>query len=342
MPLIRAATSISGRMGGLRTLFRTDVRVSPMNSAHPVYTRTENLSVFSSSLLVALVFLVAFSAIGEVRDSCAIISCVRATSEAQTSDDLTPVEPKKWRGRYVSPSERRATPSQRLRRRHERTPDPYAPGSNPDWARLEVIDSEGRPAFFDQNVMVASSTVRYADRDRLLGMDIMIVRKIHPQPLMLINKKAYAVTLKEGGWRRSVNVFVNVGTREYERDWFNAMPGQIVTISDNFGYPDGAYLSETLRVERATFGKVQTTVIGNDRELTHKVAYEGRLRLRETWPSFLYRQWQRVLENSFLIVATALVTGGVTISFSMIHTCLQRRNSVIRTANSRRKSRNRR
>ena len=264
--------------------------------------------------------------------STVILFATASTAEAETGDNLTPVEPKRWRGRYVSPSERRANPAQRLRRRHERTPDAFEPGVHPAWARLEVIDSEGRP-MFDPRVMDVSSTVRYADRDQLLGMNISIIREMHPQPIMTVNTKVYAVTLKEAGWRRSVNVFVDVGVREYEREWFDAMKGRIVTIVDGIGYPDNTSMSETLRVKLAEFGTVQKIVFGNDGKSTSNLTFEGRLTLRETWSSFLGRQLHLVLENSFVILATAIATGVVTILLSVFHTRLRcpSRSSIHRT-----------
>ena len=181
---------------------------------------------------------------------------------------------------------------------------------------------------FNPKTMAASSTVRYAHRDRLLGMGIAIWRGMHPQPIMTVNTKAYSVTLKEGGWRRAVNVYVNVGAREYEKEWFDAMAGQMVTISDETGYPDGASISEQLRVEQTAFNPVQTMVIADDGKQTSQLTYEGRLTLLETLPSFLFRQLQLVLENSFLILATALATGVVTILLSILHTRLNLPSAV--------------
>ena len=211
----------------------------------------------------------------------------------------------------MSPAERRANPAQRARGRPERRRDPFAPDNNPElWARLVVVDSHGRE-MFEPKSMEASFSLRYAHRDPLVGMDITIWRKMHPQPVMTVNNKIYPVTLKEGGWRRVAEVTADVGQREFEREWFTALEDQTAILSDLPGYPEGAGASETLRVERASFGRFQRIVVVDDNSTVSRAGYEGRLTLRETIPSFLGRQLAIVLENSFVIAATALAAGGV-------------------------------
>ena len=69
--------------------------------------------------------------------------------------------------------------------------------------------------------------------------------------------------------------------------------------------------SETFRVEEASFGTFQHIEVADDGSTASRRGYESRLTLRETIPSFLGRQLRTVLENSFVIAATALAAGGV-------------------------------
>ncbi len=239
-------------------------------------------------------------------------------------DSVSAVEPRRWRGRYVSPAERQATPAQRLRNRHKQRPDLLAPDVNPEmWARLVVVDAQGRP-MFEPNGMAASSAVRYADRDRILGMEVEILRGFHPLPVMTVNLKAYPVTLYEQGWRKTATVYADVGARKHEQEWFDALQGRVATISHIPGSSENIGPSITLRIGAASFGTVQKIVVGDDGPPTPHVAYEGRLELRETWSSFLSRQTNAVLESSFLIVATGLASGVAMLLLTILHGRLKR------------------
>ena len=206
------------------------------------------------------------------------VSRTTASSETEpaTQNDLPVVEPKAWRGEYVSPSERQGNSAQRRRNRQERDPDPYAPDNNPElWARLVVVDDKGRPMFPPQ-ALHDSMKVRYADRDPMLDLGIDIWNGMHPQPIMTVNRKVYPVTLEENGWRTFAVVYANVDQREYEKEWFDALQGQTVTLYREPGYPVGVSNYETLEVEKATFGKVQTMVVQENGNIAYSMDYEGR------------------------------------------------------------------
>ena len=195
---------------------------------------------------------------------------------------------------------------------------------------------------FEPRSMEASFSLRYAHRDPLVGMDITIWREMHPQPVMTVNNKIYPVTLKEGGWRRAVEVIADVGHRDFEKEWFAALEGRIAILSDLPGYPEGAGASETLRIEEASFGTFQRIVVADDGSTSSRAGYEGRLTLRETIPSFLGRQLMIVLENSFVIAATALAAGGVGWLVAVVRDRQKRPVHEHRTQRARRKSTKRR
>ena len=174
-----------------------------------------------------------------------------------------------------------------------------------------MVDRQGRE-MFHPHVMQASFGLRYSERDRRLGMNIAIRRGFHPQPIMTINEKVYPVTLEERGWRNAVRVYADVGAREFERDWFDALNGRIVTLSGRHAAnPQRPAEVQTLRVQNASFGTYQRDVVADDGSTASHAGYEGRLVLRETIGSLVRRQLMLVVEDSFVIAATALAAGVV-------------------------------
>ena len=178
---------------------------------------------------------------------------------------------------------------------------------------------------FEPAGLASSELLRYGDRNRVLGMDVDIWRNLHPLPVMTVNEKAYAVTLREEGWRKTVNVYADVGARQYEKEWFDALQGRVVTLANFPGSLEGVSEAVTLRIKKTAFGRVHKIVVGDNGRTDSHTAHEGRLELRETWPSFVSRQMVAVLENSFLIVATAFATGLVTLLLTLLHGRLTRR-----------------
>ena len=209
------------------------------------------------------------------------------------------VEPGRYRGAYVPPDE------------VGDGPDPYAPGpDSPYWVRLEMTDSHGRRTFPPRVVKVAAE-LRYENRNPGIGLDLHVDLEMGPQPFMTVNEKIYPVESRFSGWRLVGNVTANVGLRDFESAWFAAFADQSAVVSGLPTTPAGTVESAKFRVEDASFGPFQTTVVLDDGRTVSRGGYAGRLKLRETFGSFLARQWSRVLRESFLLVYGAVVAGGV-------------------------------
>ena len=221
-----------------------------------------------------------------------------AIDPAANSDSPSVLEPRRYRGPYVPPLGQGGGY------------DPFAPGpDSPYWTRLEMTNSEGRKTIHPRLVEVASQ-LRYEQRNRALGLDLHIDLDMHPHPFMTVNEKIYPVKFDLSGWWLVVHVTADVGAREFENAWFAAFAHQKALVS---GLPPSTAVPGTsaeFRVDDATFGLFQKTVVHDDGRTTSRAGYAGRLTLRETVGSFVDRQWGLALQQSF-VVAYGLLIGGV-------------------------------
>ena len=229
------------------------------------------------------------------------ISGAHATNPAASSDSPSVVEPGRYRGPYVPPAGR------------EGEPDPFAPGpDSPYWIRLEMTDPEGRKTFHPRLVEVASQ-LRYEHRNRAIGLELQIDLDMHPQPFLTVNEKIYPVEVNLSGWRLVAHVTADVGERKFEDAWFAAFVQQIALVS---GLPPSMAASGTpveFLVTDVAFGPLQKTVVHDDGRTISHAGYGGRLTLRETFDSFVSRQWAVAVQQSFLLAYGALITGVLSI-----------------------------
>ena len=244
------------------------------------------------------------------------------------ADPPSVLEPRRYRGRYVPPAG------------HREGPDPFAPGPNsPYWQRIEMFDSEGQPTFDPRLVKVASQ-LRYEDRNPALGLDLLIRLDMGPQPFMTVNEKIYPVRVDPGGWWKVLRVTAEVGSRQFESDWFAAFAGQTAVVSGFTSSSAVPGFSARFRVKESTFGPSQITVVHDDGRTTSRAGYSGWLTLRETFGSFVDRQWDLARRQSFPLVYGAVIAtiGTLTIGWLRLH----RRPSVPVPRHSSRRVRKRR
>ena len=214
---------------------------------------------------------------------------ISAADTTESSAEPSVVEPRRYRGPYVPPTEDGAGP------------DPFAPGpDSPYWVRLEMTDTQGRKTFPPRVVEVAAQ-LRYENRNPDVGLDLHVDLEMQPQPSMTVNEKIYLVEFSFSGWRLVARVTADVGLREFESAWFAAFADQTAVVS---GLPATSAVtgdSAEFRVEEASFGPSQTTVVLDDGRTTSRVGYAGWLTLRETFGSFVAREWSLVLQESLFI-----------------------------------------
>ena len=230
-----------------------------------------------------------------------VLAGANATDPAASSDSPSVVEPSRYRGPYLPPAGR------------EGQPDPFTPGpDSPYWVRLEMTDPEGRKTF-DPRLVEVAAQLRYKHRNRAIGPDLQIDLDMHPQPFMTVNEKIYPVEVDFSGWWLRAHVSADVGTRKFEDAWFAAFAQQTALVS---GLPQSMAASGTsaeFRVKDVAFGPLQKTVVHDDGRTTSQAGYGGLLMLRETFESFVSRQWGLAVQQSFLLVYGALIGGAATL-----------------------------
>ena len=127
---------------------------------------------------------------------------------------------------------------------------------------------------------------------------------------MMVERKIYEIqNLSVGGWRRRGLIGVEMdGWRAHEADWFDAMRGVKLRIS-NPGRP-GPHNEETeYSVSDSSFERKIVTVIDHARTTTEHRLLEGTLNITETWKSAWRRQGAEVLNLGFKLLFAPLLVG---------------------------------
>ena len=130
---------------------------------------------------------------------------------------------------------------------------------------------------------------------------------------MLVERKIYEVhRISVRGWRRSGQLVVEMeGWRQHEADWFKAMQGASLEISDP-DFPGAQGQIANYIVSATTFQRKLLTVRGDNGSTEHSI-FEGRLDITETWRSIWRKQAAEVInmgfKNFLLPVISALLSG---------------------------------
>ncbi len=101
------------------------------------------------------------------------------------------------------------------------------------WVAIEHRDADGNP-MLPKEMMASTYRRLYSEVPPDAEMRILVLQGYKPKPLMLVERKIYEIhRLSIQGWRRRGKITVEVdGWRHHEADWFNAMRGVRLEISD--------------------------------------------------------------------------------------------------------------
>ena len=187
------------------------------------------------------------------------------------------------------------------------------------WVTIEHRDADGNPTF-PRHLLQSTYRRRYDEVPPGTELEAHVLAGYKPKPLMMVERKIYEIQkLSIGGWRRRGLIGVEVeGWRNHEADWFNAMQGVKLRISDP-GRP-GPHNEETeYHVSNSSFDRKIVTVIDQSGATTEDQLFEGTLNITETWKSAWRRQGADVLNLGIkLLLVPLLVALGAGIALLWI------------------------
>ena len=175
------------------------------------------------------------------------------------------------------------------------------------WVAVEHRDAAGNPTF-PKDLIAGTYRRQYGEVPQGTEIKVYVLAGYKP-PLMLVERKIFEIQrLSVRGWRRSGQIAVEVdGWRHHEADWFNAMRGVQVRISDPGRRGPHNEESDYL-TSKSSFGRKIVKMVDEKGSNIEVRLYEGTLDLRETWKSAWRRHATDVLSwgvKSFVIPLSA-------------------------------------
>ena len=175
------------------------------------------------------------------------------------------------------------------------------------WVAVEHRDADGNPTL-SRTLIGSTYRRRYDEVPPNTEIKVHVLAGYKPKPLMMVERKIYEVhRLSVRGWRRSGQIAVEVeGWRHYEADWFNAMRGARLQISDP-GLPGPHNDESEYVVSKASFDRKIVESVDARGTGTEARLHEGTLDITETWKSAWRRQSAEVLNMGFKLPSPAVV-----------------------------------
>ena len=181
------------------------------------------------------------------------------------------------------------------------------------WVTVEHRDADGNLTL-PKETIASTYPRRYEDVPHGTEIKVLVLAGYKPKALIMVERKIYEIhRLSVQGWRRSGQIAVELdGWRHHEADWFNAMRGVRLEISDP-GLPGPHNEKSDYIVSESSFDRKIVKLVGENDSKTEVQIYEGTLDITETWKSAWRRQAAEVLDMGFkyllLPVLSALVAG---------------------------------
>ena len=175
-----------------------------------------------------------------------------------------------------------------------------------EWVAVEHRDSDGNPTL-PRKLIASTYLRRYGDVPPGTEIKVHVLAGYKPTPLLMVERKIYEVhRLSIRGWRRSGQIALEVEDwRRYEVEWFNAMRGAKLVISDP-GLPGPHNEDSEYVISASSFGRKivkSPDEQGNQAEVR---LHEGTLDITETWVSAWRRQRAEVLNMGLKLLLLPL------------------------------------
>lgn len=182
-----------------------------------------------------------------------------------------------------------------------------------EWIAIEHRDADGNPTL-PKELIASTFHRRYEDVPEGTEIRILVLAGYKPNALMMVERKIYEIhRLSVRGWRRSGQIAVEMdGWRQHEADWFNAMRGVPLEVSD--GLPDPHNEKSHYIVSESFFKRKIVESVDARGSKTKLQMCEGTLNITETMRSAWQRQAAQVLDMGFkllLLPVLAAVFGGL-------------------------------
>ena len=206
-------------------------------------------------------------------------------------------------------AQRRKPPGDRQVQTGADDPDAGPEGQKPQygWVAVEHRDADGNQTL-PRNLLESTYPRRYEEVPPGTKLEAHVLAGYKPKALMMVERKIYEIqSLSIGGWRRRGLIGVEVdGWRGHEADWFNAMEGVKLEISDP-GRPGPHNKKTQYRVADSSFDRKIVTVIDQAGTTTEHRLFEGTLSIAETWKSAWRRHGADVLNLGFKVLFAPLL-----------------------------------
>ena len=179
------------------------------------------------------------------------------------------------------------------------------------WVTVEHRDSDGDPTF-PKDLIKSTYPRRYREVPPDTEVKVHVLAGYKPHPLMMVERKLYEVRrLSVQGWRRRGQIAVEMEeSRQHEADWFKAMRGVMLQISDP-GLPNTPNQETNYVVSDSSFERKIVYIEDEGGAKTKTPLHQGTLHITETWKSAWRRQQIGVLNLGMkLLLAPLLVALG--------------------------------
>ena len=188
-----------------------------------------------------------------------------------------------------------------------------APKRQAEWITVEHRNADGSPTF-PKELIAGTFLRRYEEVPEGTEIKVMVLAGYKPNALMMVERKIYEIhRLLVNGWRRRGQIAIEMdGWRQHEAEWFNAMRGVRLEVSDP-GLPGPHNEKAHYIVSESSFHRKIVSSVDERGSKTEVQMCEGTVDITETWRSAWQRQAAEVLNTGFkyllLPVLSALLAG---------------------------------
>ena len=177
-----------------------------------------------------------------------------------------------------------------------------------EWVAHEYRDADGNLTL-PKKMIAGTYLRRYGEVPQGTQISIYVLAGYKPKPLMMVERKIYEVhRLSVHGWRRNGQIVVEMeGWRQHEADWFTAMRGVKLEVSDP-GHPGPHNEKSEYVVSKSSFNRKIVKLVDEKGSESEVQLYEGTLDVTENWKSAFRRQTTEIINMGFKLLLLPLMS----------------------------------